>query len=184
MARPATAKKATAAKKQATAAKKKAAKKQAPAAKKKPAAKPAPAAKRKPAAKKLPATPSARERGVTLAQYWAGLSAAHRAIAERLDALVRKAVPGVAASIKWGQPVYESNGPMIWAKAFAKHFGFGFWRGAELPDPAGVLEGDGDRMRHVKLRDAQDIDEKVLRALVLAAAKANAKKGDPSKRAR
>ncbi|HWB77510.1 MAG TPA: DUF1801 domain-containing protein [Nannocystaceae bacterium] len=161
------------------------------AAKKKPAAKKSTAAKRQPVAKKNVATkpaakktvkPSARERGVTIEQYFATLLPAYKPIAARLDALVRATVPGVTASIKWGQPVYEKNGPMIWAKAFAKHFGFGFWRGAELPDPAGVLEGSGDRMRHVKLRSTSDIDEKVLRALIQAAANANAKKGDPTKR--
>ena len=154
---------------------------------KKPAAKKKPVAKKKLAAKKTPAAkktvkPSARERGVTIEQYFATLLPAYKPIALQLDALVRATVPGVTASIKWGQPVYEKNGPMIWAKAFAKHFGFGFWRGAELPDPAGVLEGAGDRMRHVKLRSKDDIDEKILRALIVAAANANAKKGDPTKR--
>jgi len=95
---------------------------------------------------------------------------------------VHAVVPNASASIKWGQPVFESGGPMIWMKAFANHFGFGFWRGAELPDPKGVLQGTGDRMRHVKLRDAKDVDTPTLKALVRAAAKANATKGDPTKR--
>jgi len=51
-----------------------------------------------------------------------------------------------------------------------------------LPDPKGLLQGDGDRMRHVKLRDASEIDEPAVRALVKAAVAANAAEGDPSKR--
>lgn len=159
------------------------AKKAAPAkkavAKKKASAKTAAPAKKTAVAK---TKPSARERGVTVDAYIAGLSDAYRSIAASLVALVKEVVPKATASIKWGQPVFEHGGPMIWMKAFAKHFGFGFWRGAELPDPKGILQGEGDRMRHVKLRDAKDVDAPALRALVRAAAAANQTKGDPTKR--
>jgi hypothetical protein len=37
-------------------------------------------------------------------------------------------------------------------------------------------------MRHVKLRDVNDIDEPSMRALVKAAAALNTTKGDPTKR--
>ncbi len=32
------------------------------------------------------------------------------------------------------------------------HVNLGFYHGASLPDPAGLLEGTGKRLRHVKLR--------------------------------
>ena len=35
----------------------------------------------------------------------------------------------------------------------ASHVNLGFYRGASLPDPAGLLEGTGKNLRHVKLRD-------------------------------
>lgn len=156
-------------------------------AKKKTTAKKAPAKKKTPAkkttaAKKTAAKPSARARGVTVDAYVDALPVAHKPIAERIIALVRAAAPKATSSIKWGQPVFEHVGPMMWMKSFAKHFGVGFWRGAELPDPKGLLEGDGDRMRHVKLRDVNEIDEPGVRALVKAAVAANTAKGDPSKR--
>jgi len=173
-------------------AKTKAAKKPAvktPAAKKPAAKKPAakkPAAKKatakKPPAKTSVAKPSARARGVTVDAYIAGLSPRYRAIAERLLTILQSVAPKATSSIKWGQPVFEHGGPMIWMKAFAKHFALGFWRGAELPDPQGILEGDGNRMRHVKLRAPADIDERAVKALVRAAADANQTKGDPTKR--
>lgn len=148
-------------------------------AKKTPAAKAKKVAKTKTVAKPKP---SARERGVTVEAYIAALPTAFRSIAVSLVALVKDVVPSATASIKWGQPVFEHGGPMIWMKAFAKHFGFGFWRGAELPDPKGLLEGEGDRMRHVKLRAPADVDAPALRDLVRAAADANRAKGDPTKR--
>jgi hypothetical protein len=45
----------------------------------------------------------------------------------------------------------------------------GFYQGAALPDPAGLLEGSGKRMRHVKLRWGGKVDEAALAALIAAA---------------
>ena len=53
-----------------------------------------------------------------------------------------------------------------YANAFAAHVNVGFFRGAELADPAGLLEGTGKYMRHVKLRPDRDIDAKALKALI------------------
>ncbi len=39
-----------------------------------------------------------------------------------------------------------------YVNAFKAHVNVGFFRGAELADPAGLLEGTGKYMRHVKLR--------------------------------
>ena len=45
----------------------------------------------------------------------------------------------------------------------------GFFNGAMLNDPAGLLEGNGKRMRHVKLKPGQKVDAAALRALIDAA---------------
>lgn len=41
-----------------------------------------------------------------------------------------------------------------------------FFRGAELDDPDGVLEGSGKGMRHVKLREPEDAHRPALRRLL------------------
>lgn len=48
----------------------------------------------------------------------------------------------------------------------------GLPRGVDLPDPAGLLTGTGVRARHVKVRQARDVDAPALRALLKAAVKA------------
>jgi len=53
--------------------------------------------------------------------------------------------------------------------AFKAHVSVGFFRGSELADPQGLLEGAGKRMRHVKLRPENQLDETALRALIDAA---------------
>jgi hypothetical protein len=92
------------------------------------------------------------------------------------------AAPGARASIKWAQPVYDANGPFAYIKAFPKAVNFGFWRGAELADPMGLLEGDGDRMRHVTVRSLDGVDLAALVAFTREAVALNAEKGDPTKR--
>ncbi len=53
--------------------------------------------------------------------------------------------------------------------AFRAHVNVGFFVADELPDPAGLLEGTGRFMRHVKLRPGHPVDEAALGALVEAA---------------
>ncbi|MEM0963285.1 MAG: DUF1801 domain-containing protein [Bacteroidota bacterium] len=42
----------------------------------------------------------------------------------------------------------------------------GFWHGASLPDPGGLLEGTGKRMRHVKVRPVEEARSEALRQRV------------------
>ena len=88
-------------------------------------------------------------------QYVAGLPADHAAIVTELRGIVKKAAPKATETFKWAQPVYEANGPMIWIKAFTNYVNIGFWRGTEMQDKNGLLEGDGERMRHVKLHSCE-----------------------------
>lgn len=53
--------------------------------------------------------------------------------------------------------------------AFRAHVNVGFFRGAELPDPAGLLVGTGRRMRHVKVSADGVVDARALAALIEAA---------------
>ena len=53
--------------------------------------------------------------------------------------------------------------------AYAAHASVGFYHGAELPDPAGLLQGAGKRMRHVKLPWGEKVDEAALAELIAAA---------------
>ena len=54
----------------------------------------------------------------------------------------------------------------IWLAPHARHLVLGFYYGAELPDPDGLLEGTGRLMRHVKIRTAADLAKPELRRLV------------------
>lgn len=53
--------------------------------------------------------------------------------------------------------------------AFTAHVNVGFFRGAQIADPAGLLEGSGKFMRHVKLRPDRPVDAPALTALIATA---------------
>ena len=44
------------------------------------------------------------------------------------------------------------DAPFGYVNAFKAHVNVGFFHGAALPDPAGLLEGSGKYMRHVRLK--------------------------------
>jgi hypothetical protein len=56
-----------------------------------------------------------------------------------------------------------------YVNTFTAHVNVGFFVGPELPDPAGILEGMGKFMRHVKLRPGIGVDPEALGALITAA---------------
>lgn len=56
-----------------------------------------------------------------------------------------------------------------YVNAFKAHVNLGFFRGAELPDPQQLLQGDGRFMRHVKLRPGAEPDSAAVQALIDAA---------------
>jgi Domain of unknown function (DU1801) len=58
-----------------------------------------------------------------------------------------------------------------YVNAFTAHVNVGFFHGAALDDPAGLLEGTGKRMRHVKLRRGEPVNTVALNDLITAAYK-------------
>jgi hypothetical protein len=61
------------------------------------------------------------------------------------------------------------DAPFGYVNAFKSHVNVGFFHGAELDDPAGLLEGTGKRMRHVKLKPNRVPDLAALADLIEAA---------------
>lgn len=56
-----------------------------------------------------------------------------------------------------------------YVNAFTAHVNVGFFVGAHLADPGGLLEGSGKNMRHVKIRPGAEIDREALAVLIRAA---------------
>jgi hypothetical protein len=61
------------------------------------------------------------------------------------------------------------DAPFVYVGVFKNHVNVGFFHGASLPDSAGLLQGSGTYMRHVKLRPGLAVNEPALGALIAAA---------------
>src|SRR5262249_38331671 len=62
--------------------------------------------------------------------------------------------------------VCVEDAPFCYVNVFKAHVNIGFFFGAELEDPAGMLEGSGKRMRHVKVKPGAQLDVAALSALI------------------
>src|SRR5215471_2532793 len=61
------------------------------------------------------------------------------------------------------------DAPFSYVNVFTSHVNVGFFHGAALPDPAGLLQGTGKFMRHVKLRPGATTSTAALSRLIDAA---------------
>jgi len=83
---------------------------------------------------------------------------------------MRACGPDVLELFHDGCPVLcVEDAPFGYVNAFTAHAAVGFFHGAALADPAGLLEGSGKHMRHVKLRPGVALNEKALNALIESA---------------
>ena len=114
-------------------------------------------------------------------RYISSLDEPLAAIVARLRQILLITAPGVYETIKWAQPVYESDGPFAYIKAFSNTVNIGFWRGVEMRDPYGLLTGTGDKMRHITIRHPAEIDRAAISDFVQQAINLNRVLGDPTK---
>lgn len=88
-------------------------------------------------------------------------------IAQRWFDVLRDCGHDVRELLHDGHPTAcVEDAAFAYVDVFKKHVNLGFYRGADLPDPQGLLEGNGRFMRHVKLRPEQDVDPAVLTMLI------------------
>ena len=92
------------------------------------------------------------------------------AIAQRWFEVMRSCGDDVRELLHDGHPTAcVGEAAFAYANAFKAHVNVGFFRGAELADPDGLLEGTGKFMRHVKLRPDQQVDDAALKKLIHSA---------------
>ena len=88
-----------------------------------------------------------------------------------------------AVAIGYGTSERLSDG-IFHIAVYPKGANLGFNSGATLADPKGILEGKGNRIRHIKIRSATDLKRPELRAYIRRAHKqalADARKlGEPA----
>ncbi len=96
-------------------------------------------------------------------------------LAMRVRKLLLRIIPGVTEHVYPGWRIISfrmGEGPkhqICWLAPQRFGVNLGFERGAELPDPCGLLSGNAKQARNVHIRSAKDVDVAKLAALVAAA---------------
>ena len=91
-------------------------------------------------------------------------------IARAWFTVMRHSGPGVRELMHDGcATACVGDAPFAYVNVFRAHVNVGFFHGASLADTAGLLQGAGKRMRHVKLRPGAPLDAASLEALIAAA---------------
>lgn len=92
------------------------------------------------------------------------------AMSRRWFEVIRRCGDDVRELLHDGHPTAcIGDAAFAYVNAFTAHVNVGFFRGAELPDPNGLLEGRGRFMRHVKLKPGSEVDAAALSKLIDAA---------------
>ena len=111
--------------------------------------------------------PSAVAREPAIDTWFASRSAELGAIAREWFSLMRSCGPDVRELLHDDHPTAcVGDAAFAYANVFRAHVNVGFFRGTELPDPAGLLQGEGKYMRHVKLIPGTRVDASSLAALI------------------
>ncbi|MFZ5786030.1 MAG: DUF1801 domain-containing protein [Acidobacteriota bacterium] len=98
--------------------------------------------------------------------YIASLPQPQRGIAERIDALAAKTLPGLQRSVKWGMSYYGvGDGWCFCCGGFAGHVKLMFVNGVTLtPVPPVTPVAMGKSTRGVELRTVDDLDKRQIAA--------------------
>ena len=104
--------------------------------------------------------------------YIASLPQPQRGIAERIDALAAKTLPGLKRSVKWGMAYYGVDGGWCFTSgAFVGHVKLMFIRGTELaPEPPVTPVGMGKATRGVELASEDALEHRKVVAWMKQAA--------------
>ena len=92
------------------------------------------------------------------------------AIAQRWFEVMRGCGDDVREILHDGHPTAcVEDAAFAYVNAFQAHVNVGFFRGAEIADPQGLLEGTGKFMRHVKLSPERNVNARALTKLIESA---------------
>ncbi|QSQ14089.1 DUF1801 domain-containing protein [Myxococcus landrumensis] len=133
------------------------------------------------ASPKAKSAPKSAPQGAVVEAFIAKLESWQQELVRELAALFAAEAPKASTYVKWGHPIWDHAGPFVLVKPAKAHLLIGFWRGGQMKDAEGILEGEGTGMRYLRLQSGQrppaSLASLVRQALVL-----NEKHGDPMKR--
>jgi hypothetical protein len=100
------------------------------------------------------------------------LPAEKKPIVETLRRLIESVAPEAHEiiyhdALRYGSP--DSGYPILYIAVFKAYLNLGFFFGGFVPDPEGLLVGNGKRMRHIKIRSSQECENPAIASLLARA---------------
>src|SRR4030095_4425073 len=84
------------------------------------------------------------KRYATFDEYYADQAPKNRSIIRALRKFVKREAPQLQESVKWGNGCWlKGKVPVTYVYSAPDHVQFGFFSGARLKDPKGLLRGEG-----------------------------------------
>lgn len=84
------------------------------------------------------------------------------AVLNELRKLIHDTVDNVSEEIKWNMPVFNNGKDFAYLRFAKKHITLGFYNIDKIKDTDNLLEGDGNTLKHIKIKKADDIKPKVI----------------------
>ena len=99
--------------------------------------------------------------------YLADQSPTNQVVIRALRSFMKRVAPKLSEAVKWGNGCWiGGNGPVAYVYSATGYVQFGFFHGAALEDPKGLLEGKGKYVRHTKVHHPSEINERAFTALL------------------
>lgn len=90
-----------------------------------------------------------------------------RRLVENLRDFALRVGPDLEEEVKlgWKNITYKGKGVVFAIQPYSKYVSLHFYKGVQLSDPQGVLEGGGKTLRHIKIHKPEDIRQEILTPL-------------------
>lgn len=108
----------------------------------------------------MPAATTTANRVAQLLEDIRAHDADRYALVQSLREAVLRMDARITEEVKYGGILFSAARPFCGIFSYTQHVSLEFSEGAALPDPHGVLEGQGKGRRHIKLAMVQDIADK------------------------
>jgi hypothetical protein len=97
-----------------------------------------------------------------VSDYFNNATVEQIAVLNELRKLIHDTVDNVSEEIKWNMPVFNNGKDFAYLRFAKKHITLGFYNIDKIKDTDNLLEGDGNTLKHIKIKKADDIKPKVI----------------------
>lgn len=97
-----------------------------------------------------------------VSDYFSHATEEQIAVLNALRKLIHDTVGNVSEEIKWNMPVFNNGKDFAYLRFAKKHITLGFYNIDKIQDPDNLLEGEGNTLKHIKIKSMDEIKPNVI----------------------